>query len=90
MTITVGIVGISSFSVLGFLGIAYRRFRRTATNDIEPFSRYVSQGVKYYVGRFVRRQLAAELTLRQFARMHLRNTATEMMVPATPVGAPRG
>jgi hypothetical protein len=83
MTITVGIVGISSFSVLGFLGIAYRRFRRTATNDIEPFSRYVSQGVKYYVGRFVRRQLAAELTLRQFARVHLRNTATEMMVPAT-------
>lgn len=66
------------------VGLVYRRFRRTGTDEIESFTRYVTQGLKYYLGRHLRRQLAAELTLRQYARVHLRSAVTgEMMVPAT-------
>ena len=67
----------------GITAFVYRHFRRSGIQQVESFSRYVSQGIKYYLGRFVRRQLAAEFTLRQYARLHLRNTATHMLVPAT-------
>src|SRR5688572_20843731 len=62
--------------------LIYKRFRKSGANEIEPFRRYAVQGLKYCVGRFMHRQLAAELTLRQYARLHLRNTAREMLVPA--------
>lgn len=69
--------------MIAAIGVVYRRFYRTASNEIEPFARYLTQGIKYYVGRYIRRQLAAELTLKQYARVHLHGTATEMVVPAT-------
>jgi NACHT domain len=69
---------------LSFIAAAvHRRFRRSGSEQIEPFSRYVTQGTKYYFGRFLRRQLASEFTLRQYARLHLRSTAADMLVPAT-------
>jgi hypothetical protein len=68
--------------MLSIIGVIYRRFVKTASNELEPFSRYVSRGVKYYVGRYVRRQLSAELTLRQYARACLKSSAAEMVVPA--------
>lgn len=64
------------------LAFAYRRFRKTSTDEIESFARYVGYGIKFYVGRRVRRRLAAELMLRQYARLHLRSTAVDMSVPA--------
>jgi hypothetical protein len=68
--------------LLGLFGGLYRRFRQSETDEIESFSHYLTQGAKYYVGRMIRRQLAAELTLRQYARVHLRSTAKDMIVPA--------
>ncbi len=61
----------------------YKRFRQSGSNEIEPFVRYATQGLKYYVGRYLRRHLAAELTLRQYARLQLRTTGRVMLVPAT-------
>lgn len=69
--------------VVGALGFLYRRFRRSGTQEVESFARYLTQGLKFYIGRHLRRRLAGELTLRQYARVHLQSTATEMLVPAT-------
>jgi hypothetical protein len=77
------LAGIALVPCLGLGGALYRRFRKSGTDEVESFSRYLAQGVKFYVGRVVRRKLAGELTLRQYAGVHLRSTATEMMVPAT-------
>jgi hypothetical protein len=77
-----GVIGASGISLASALGYIYRRFRNSGINELESFSRFVTQGVKYYVGRYVRRQLAAEFTLRLYARINLENTATEMLVPA--------
>lgn len=77
------LLGLGLLPCLGLAGALYRRFRKSGTGEVESFSRYLTQGLKYYVGRIIRRRLAGELTLRQYARVHLRSTATEMMVPAT-------
>jgi hypothetical protein len=69
--------------VVGVLGILYRRFRRGGTEEVESFSRYLTQGLKFYIARHLKRRLAGELTLRQYAQVHLQSTATEMLVPAT-------
>lgn len=69
--------------VVGVVGFLYRQFRRSGTQEVESFARYLTQGLKFYVGRHLRRRLAGELTLRQYARVHLQSTATEMLVPAT-------
>jgi hypothetical protein len=82
---TLGLIeslGALAIPIAGVLGWVYRRFRKTATNEIESFTRYVGRGIKYYVGRYVQRQLAAELTVRQYARIHLRGTGLTMTVPA--------
>lgn len=68
--------------VAGALGFVYRRFRKSGTDELESFGRYLTQGLKFYVGRYVRRRLAGELTLRQYARVNLRSTALKMPVPA--------
>jgi hypothetical protein len=82
--ITVGVLSCSLLSGIGIvIRLAYRRFKATGAQEVESFSRYASQGVKYYLGKFVRRQLAAQLTLRQYARHQLNTTAREMLVPAT-------
>lgn len=81
---TFTIVSLTGFAGLaGLARVLYGRFRKSGANEIEPFLRYAVRGVKYYFGRYVRRQLAAELTLRQYARLHLQTTAREMLVPAT-------
>jgi hypothetical protein len=82
------LAGVLSAAFVSAVGVAirliYKKFKRSGANEIESFSRYAIQGVKYYIGHFVRRQLAAQLTLRQYARLHLRSTRTqEMLVPAT-------
>jgi hypothetical protein len=74
----------AAIATVGFLvRLVYRRFKRSGAQEIESFSRYAIQGIKYYIGHFVRRQLAAQLTLRQYARLHLRSSGREMLVPAT-------
>ena len=81
---TIGAVGAGAASVIGVaLKLAYNKFRKTGAVEIESFGRYASQGAKYYIGKFIRRQLAAQLTLRQYARLQLHTTAREMLVPAT-------
>jgi hypothetical protein len=76
-------LGAGVASGLGVLArYSYRRFKQSGAREIESFGRYAGQGIKYYIGRYVRRQLAAEVTLRQYARLLLQSTAKEMLVPA--------
>jgi len=63
--------------------VLYNKFKRSGSKEIESFLQYAGQGCKYYVGRYVRRRLAAELTLRQYARLQLQTAARDMFVPAT-------
>src|SRR5438309_831591 len=62
--------------------ILYTKFKRSGSREIESFTQYARQGIKYYVGRYVRHRLAAEFTLRQYAKIQLQSTAREMFVPA--------
>jgi hypothetical protein len=72
-----------AIAVLGILTrVMYGRFRHAGGREIESFTSYLSLGLKYYLGRPLRRRLAAELTLRQYARAALRTTARVMPVPA--------
>jgi hypothetical protein len=67
------------------LGFAFRRFKRTKSDELESFPRYLERMLYYYVGRHVRGQIAAELTLKEYARLQLKSAATKtMIVPATP------
>ncbi|HEX4832003.1 MAG TPA: NACHT domain-containing protein [Trebonia sp.] len=73
-----------AIGAVGWLArLLYHRFKKSGSREVEPFARYVGQGVKYYLGRYVRHQLAAEFTLRQYARLQLRTVAREMFVPAS-------
>lgn len=62
--------------------VLYKRFRLSGSREIESFTQYATQGIKYYIGRYVRHQLAAEFTSRQYAKLQLQSTAREMFVPA--------
>jgi hypothetical protein len=60
----------------------YGKFKRSGSREIESFAQYAVQGIKYYIGRYVRHRLASEFTLRQYAKLQLQSTAREMFVPA--------
>jgi hypothetical protein len=83
----IGELGGSAVAILGTVGglgrFLYSRFKKSGSREVEPFARYVTQGIKYYLGRYLRHQLAAEFTLRQYARLQLRTVAREMFVPAS-------
>lgn len=61
-----------------------RRLRGGDVTDEAP-SRCVAKGLRFYVGRIIRRQLATELALREYARVHLRATAWTMMMRVVPL-----
>ncbi len=86
-TSTIGALSGASAAVAGAaagLGrVLYNRFKRSGSREIESFAQYAAQGIKYYIGRYVRRRLAAELTLRQYAKLQLQTVARDMFVPAT-------
>lgn len=83
----IGEFGGSAVAILGAVGglgrFLYNRFKKSGSREVEPFARYITQGIKYYVGRYLRHQLASEFTLRQYARLQLRTVAREMFVPAS-------
>jgi hypothetical protein len=73
-----------TLGAVGGLGrLLYNKFKKSGFREVEPFARYITRGIKYYVGRYLRHQLAAEFTLRQYARLQLRTVAREMFVPAS-------
>jgi len=74
---------VSPAAVLAVLAFLYRRFRKSGDREIEPFGRYLWNGLRFYVGRFLWRQLVAEAALRSYAKVQLRSTGAEMTVPAT-------
>src|SRR5690242_18652155 len=69
----IGEFGGGVVAVLGTVGglgrFLYNRFKKSGFREVEPFARYITQGLKYYAGRYLRHQLAAEFTLRQYARL---------------------
>src|SRR5215204_4830620 len=79
------IIAIISGLGMAILGYFYKRFKKVGGRDVESFTNYVYRGIKYYVGRFVRRQLAGELALRQYARANLGRPATMLVPAARPV-----
>ena len=84
MTVTFSVLGVGvAIPVSGLTIFGYRRFRRTKADELESFWGYLGRGFQYYVGRHLRRQIAAELTLKEYARNQLKSTATDtMLVPA--------
>jgi hypothetical protein len=64
-------------------GILFRRFLSTKSNEIESFPLYLKRMLYYYVGRHLRRHIAAELTLKEYVRLQLKSADTKtMVVPA--------